>query len=83
MWKDPGTIEELQAHANQQLKKAGGIPQLIDSVQKGKDDGDGGMALVTLTDRPEDKAVEARVPLVATRTARYRPGWGCLLDPVP
>jgi len=48
-----------------------------------EEDKEPGMALVTLTDRPEDKAVEARVPLIATRTARYRPGWGCLLDPTP
>jgi len=41
-----------------------------------------GMALVTLTDRPELRAVEAHVPLLASRTAHYRPGWGCLLDPV-
>ena len=46
-----------------------------------EDDKEPGMALVTLTDRPEGKAVEARVPLVAARTARFRPGWGCLLDP--
>jgi hypothetical protein len=46
------------------------------------DDKEPGMALVTLTDRPEDKAVDASVPLMATRTARFRPGWGCLLDPV-
>jgi hypothetical protein len=46
------------------------------------DDKEPGMTLVTLTDRPEDKAVDASVPLMATRTARFRPGWGCLLDPV-
>ena len=45
------------------------------------DDKEPGMALVRLTDRPEDKAVDASVPLMATRTARFRPGWGCLLDP--
>lgn len=41
-----------------------------------------GMALVRLTDRPEARAVDASVPLLASRTARFRPGWGCLLDPV-
>lgn len=40
-----------------------------------------GMGIVTLADEPEAKAVKASVPLLATRTARYRPGWGCLLDP--
>ncbi|QGP79161.1 hypothetical protein [Sphingobium sp. CAP-1] len=41
-----------------------------------------GMAMVRLTDLPEDRAVKASVPLLATRTARFKPGWGCLLDPV-
>ncbi|QCB37383.1 hypothetical protein E5554_05775 [Sphingobium sp. PAMC28499] len=41
-----------------------------------------GMAMVRLTDKPEERAVEAHVPLLASRTARFKPGWGCLLDPV-
>jgi hypothetical protein len=41
-----------------------------------------GMALVRLEDVPEDKAVRASVPLLASRTARFRDGWGCLLAPV-
>ncbi len=41
-----------------------------------------GMAMVRLTDRPDERAVEGSVPLIARRTARFRPGWGCLLDPV-
>ncbi|NWK97777.1 hypothetical protein DM806_19375 [Sphingobium lactosutens] len=41
-----------------------------------------GMAMVRLTDLPEEKAVKASVPLLASRTAHFRPGWGCLLDPV-
>ena len=47
-----------------------------------RDDKEPGMALVRLTDRPETRTVEASVPLIAHRTARFRPGWGCLLDPV-
>jgi hypothetical protein len=46
-----------------------------------QDDKEPGMWIVSLTDRPDDRAVDASVPLMATRTARYRPGWGCLLDP--
>jgi hypothetical protein len=46
------------------------------------DDKAPGMALVRLEDLPDDKAVRATVPLLAARTARYKPGWGCLLDPV-
>lgn len=41
-----------------------------------------GMGLVSLTDLPEERAVQASVPLLASRTARFKPGWGCLLDPV-
>lgn len=46
------------------------------------DDKEPGMALVRMTDLPDEKAVRASVPLLASRTARFRPGWGCLLDPV-
>ena len=45
------------------------------------DDKEPGMALVTLTDVPDQRAVRASVPLLAARTARFKPGWGCLLDP--
>ena len=41
-----------------------------------------GMTFVTLSDDPESRSVEASVPLLASRTARYRKGWGCLLDPL-
>ncbi|HKY80587.1 MAG TPA: hypothetical protein VJM09_03860 [Sphingobium sp.] len=40
-----------------------------------------GMALVTLADDPAARTVTAGVPLLGSRLARYRPGWGCLLDP--
>lgn len=36
---------------------------------------------VRLTDRPDEKAVTASVTLMASRTARFRPGFGCLIDP--
>jgi hypothetical protein len=50
----------------------------MDSCQRDKEPG---MALVRLSDDAETRAVRASVPLLASRTARYRPGWGCLLDP--
>lgn len=40
-----------------------------------------GMDLVFLSDDPETRSVTARVPLIASDTARYRPGYGCILDP--
>ncbi|GLV24210.1 hypothetical protein [Sphingobium sp. Cam5-1] len=47
-----------------------------------KHDKEPGMTFVTLSDDPESRSVEASVPLLASRTARYRKGWGCLLDPI-
>jgi hypothetical protein len=40
-----------------------------------------GMELVFLSDDPENRSVTARVPLIASDTARYREGFGCILDP--
>lgn len=39
-----------------------------------------GMALITLVDDEEAKSVTARFPLVAANTARYRKGFGCVLE---
>jgi hypothetical protein len=52
------------------------------SMDSCKSDKEPGMALVTLSDDAESRSVEASVPLLASRTARYRKGWGCLLDPL-
>lgn len=41
-----------------------------------------GMAIVHLADVLQERAVTASVPLLASRSARLKPGWGCLLDPV-
>ena len=40
-----------------------------------------GMELVFLSDDPETKSVTASVPLLASATARYREGFGCVLEP--
>jgi hypothetical protein len=40
-----------------------------------------GMWAVSLKELPESRSVNAAVPLLASRTARYRNGWGCLLEP--
>ncbi len=40
-----------------------------------------GMEAVFLSDDPESKSVTARVPLLASATAHYREGYGCLLEP--
>jgi len=40
-----------------------------------------GMEVVFLSDDPETKSVTARVPLLASATARYREGFGCVLEP--
>ena len=45
----------------------------------GKDKLDG-MELITLVEDAEEKSVTARFPLIAGNTARYREGYGCVLD---
>ena len=40
-----------------------------------------GMALVVLSADDDARTVTARLPLVASQTARYRKGEGCVLDP--
>ncbi|MBV7265650.1 hypothetical protein [Erythrobacter ani] len=40
----------------------------------------GGMELVTLSDDAEAQSVTARFPLIASHTATYREGYGCVLD---
>ena len=39
------------------------------------------MELVFLSDDEEERSVTARVPLLSSATARYREGFGCVLDP--
>ncbi|CAN5385953.1 hypothetical protein BH10PSE13_BH10PSE13_07840 [soil metagenome] len=39
-----------------------------------------GMGLVTITDRADGMGVDASVPLLAHRTARIVPGFGCIID---
>ena len=38
------------------------------------------MELVFLSDDPATRSVTARVPLLASATAQYREGYGCLLE---
>ena len=38
------------------------------------------MELIGLDDDPETKSVTASVPLLASDTARYREGYGCVLQ---
>lgn len=40
-----------------------------------------GMELIRLSDDDAAKSVTATVPLIAEATARYRKGYGCVLDP--
>lgn len=46
-----------------------------------KKDFEPGMDAVLLRDDEDEKAVTAYVPLVASETARFRKGYGCVLDP--
>jgi hypothetical protein len=40
-----------------------------------------GMEVVFLSEDEEDRSVTARVPLIASATATYREGFGCVLEP--
>lgn len=40
-----------------------------------------GMEVVFLSHDDEEKSVTARVPLLASATATYRDGFGCMLEP--
>ena len=40
-----------------------------------------GMDLITLSEDKAAKSVTARFPLLASQTATYREGWGCMLEP--
>jgi hypothetical protein len=46
-----------------------------------KKDFEPGMEVVFLSDDEEARSVTAYVPLLASDTARYREGYGCVLDP--
>lgn len=35
---------------------------------------------VSLTDQPEEKRVTGSVPLMASASARWKPGYGCLME---
>ena len=48
-----------------------------------QEDMEPGMAMVRLDDDPASKAVIGSVPLMAQRTARLKPGFGCVLDRAP
>lgn len=39
------------------------------------------LSLVFLTQDAQERSVTARVPLLSTQTATYKPGWGCVLEP--
>ena len=46
-----------------------------------KKDFEPGMEPVFLSDDEEEKSVTAYVPLLASETATYREGYGCVLEP--
>lgn len=37
--------------------------------------------MVSISEVPEEKAITGSVPLMARRTARYKAGYGCLMEP--
>ena len=53
------------------------------SLKACRKDVEPGMGAVFLSDDAGARAVTGRVPLIARDTARFRPGYGCVLDPWP
>src|SRR3546814_6077430 len=50
------------------------------SMESCEGDMEPGMDMVSLDDDPPNRAVTGNVPLIAKRTARLRPGFGCVLQ---
>lgn len=46
-----------------------------------KKDFEPGMEIVFLSESEEERSVTAYIPLVASETARFREGYGCVLEP--
>jgi hypothetical protein len=42
-----------------------------------------GMEMISMTDDEAEKRVTASVPLLASRSAQFREGLGCVLEPLP
>ena len=51
------------------------------SLEDCEKDFEPGMELVFLSEDEDARSVTARVPLLASDTARYRDGFGCVLEP--
>jgi hypothetical protein len=50
------------------------------SLEDCEKDFEPGMEMVSLSEDAAAKSVTARFPLLASETATYREGWGCLLE---
>ena len=64
------------AHVACSCRYAGGR-----SLEDCKKDFEPGMELVSLSEDRARKSVTASFPLLASATATYREGWGCVLEP--
>lgn len=49
-------------------------------IESCRRDAEPGMEIVSINDVEGANAVQASVPVLASRTARFRPGTGCVLD---
>ena len=63
--------------------KSGCSCRYVDGREGGscRSDFEPGMELVMVSADDDAKSVTARVPGLASETARWRRGWGCMLDP--
>ncbi len=51
------------------------------SLEDCRKDFEPGMGLISLSEDDDAKSVTASVPLLASQTATYREGYGCVLEP--
>lgn len=53
------------------------------SLENCANDFEPGMELVSLSEDAEARRVTASIPLLASRSAQFREGLGCLMEPLP
>ena len=53
------------------------------SLESCYNDYEPGMEAISMTDNEAEKRVTASVPLLASRSAQFREGLGCVLEPLP
>lgn len=81
LWKWPGLQARAEAGSAYGARIACSCRYVENrSMESCEGDMEPGMDMVSLDDDPANRAVTGSVPLIAKRTARLRPGFGCVLQ---